>query len=97
MPLVFYAEGGGCPPGDTDRLTMTGLDGLVFARLAKVLGLCLVGVISGDCFLEIWGAGLLLRDRCDGKNTSIGSAGPATIDGEDLGTYYSAELGPVSL
>ncbi len=39
MPLVFYAEGGGGRPGDTDRLGMTGLDGPSFVQFAKLSGL----------------------------------------------------------
>ena len=39
LPLVFYAEGGGGRPGDTDRLGMTGLDGPSFVQFAKLSGL----------------------------------------------------------
>src|SRR6266702_711806 len=51
MPLVFYAEGGGGRPGDTDRLGMTGLDGPSFVQFAKLSGLVpVIGVVSGYCF-----------------------------------------------
>ena len=51
LPLVFYAEGGGGRPGDTDRLGMTGLDGPSFVQFAKLSGLVpVVGVVSGYCF-----------------------------------------------
>ena len=39
LPLVFFAEGGGGRPGDTDRLGMTGLDGPSFVQFAKLSGL----------------------------------------------------------
>ena len=35
LPLVFYAEGGGGRPGDTDRLGITGLDGPSFVQFAR--------------------------------------------------------------
>ena len=37
MPLVFFTEGGGGRPGDTDRLGMTGLDGPSFVQFAQAL------------------------------------------------------------
>jgi len=51
VPLVFYAEGGGGRPGDTDRLGMTGLDGPSFVQFARLSGLVpVIGVVSGYCF-----------------------------------------------
>ena len=51
LPLVFYAEGGGGRPGDTDRLGMTGLDGPSFVQFARLSGLVpVIGVVSGYCF-----------------------------------------------
>ncbi|GAA0004995.1 hypothetical protein BRDID11002_49980 [Bradyrhizobium diazoefficiens] len=47
VPLVFYAEGGGGRPGDTDRLGMTGLDGPSFVQFARLSGLVpVIGVVS---------------------------------------------------
>src|SRR6266436_1545269 len=82
LPLVFYAEGGGGRPGDTDRLGMTGLDGPSFVQFAKLSGLVpVVGVVSGYCFAE---------------NAAIGMGGPAMIEGGGLGVYHPADVGPVS-
>jgi acetyl/propionyl-CoA carboxylase alpha subunit/acetyl-CoA carboxylase carboxyltransferase component len=97
MPLVFYAEGGGGRPGDTDRLGMTGLDGPSFVQFAKLSGLVpVIGVVSGFCFA----GNAAMLGCCDviiaTKNASIGMGGPAMIEGGGLGVYHPAEVGPVS-
>ncbi|MDR3467218.1 MAG: carboxyl transferase domain-containing protein [Xanthobacteraceae bacterium] len=97
LPLVFYAEGGGGRPGDTDRLGMTGLDGPSFVQFARLSGLVpVVGVVSGYCFA----GNAALLGCCDviiaTKNASIGMGGPAMIEGGGLGVYHPAEVGPVS-
>ncbi len=97
VPLVFYAEGGGGRPGDTDRLGMTGLDGPSFVQFAKLSGLVpVVGIVSGYCFA----GNAAMLGCCDviiaTKNASIGMGGPAMIEGGGLGVYHPAEVGPVS-
>ncbi len=97
MPLVFYAEGGGGRPGDTDRLGMTGLDGPSFVQFARLSGLVpVVGVVSGYCFA----GNAAMLGCCDviiaTRNASIGMGGPAMIEGGGLGVYHPAEVGPVS-
>ncbi|OAF17634.1 acetyl-CoA carboxylase family protein [Bradyrhizobium neotropicale] len=97
VPLVFYAEGGGGRPGDTDRLGMTGLDGPSFVQFARLSGLVpVIGVVSGYCFA----GNAAMLGCCDviiaTKNASIGMGGPAMIEGGGLGVYHPAELGPVS-
>ncbi|MCW5702537.1 MAG: carbamoyl-phosphate synthase large subunit [Bradyrhizobium sp.] len=97
LPLVFYAEGGGGRPGDTDRLGMTGLDGPSFVQFARLSGLVpVIGVVSGYCFA----GNAAMLGCCDviiaTKNASIGMGGPAMIEGGGLGVYHPAEVGPVS-
>ena len=97
MPLVFYAEGGGGRPGDTDRLGMTGLDGPSFVQFAKLSGLVpVIGVVSGYCFA----GNAAMLGCCDviiaTRNASIGMGGPAMIEGGGLGVYHPAEVGPAS-
>lgn len=97
VPLVFYAEGGGGRPGDTDRLGMTGLDGPSFVQFARLSGLVpVIGVVSGYCFA----GNAAMLGCCDviiaTKNASIGMGGPAMIEGGGLGVYHPAEVGPVS-
>ena len=95
LPLVFYAEGGGGRPGDTDRLGMTGLDGPSFVQFAKLSGLVpVIGIVSGYCFA----GNAAMLGCCDviiaTKNASIGMGGPAMIEGGGLGVYHPAEVGP---
>src|SRR5205807_9142577 len=97
LPLVFYGEGGGGRPGDTDRLGMTGLDGPSFVQFAKLSGLVpVVGIVSGYCFA----GNAAMLGCCDviiaTRNASIGMGGPAMIEGGGLGVYLLAEVGPVS-
>ena len=97
LPLVFYAEGGGGRPGDTDRLGMTGLDGPSFVQFAKLSGLVpVIGIVSGYCFA----GNAAMLGCCDviiaTMNASIGMGGPAMIEGGGLGVYHPAEVGPVS-
>ncbi len=97
VPLVFYAEGGGGRPGDTDRLGMTGLDGPSFLQFARLSGLVpVIGIVSGYCFA----GNAAMLGCCDviiaTKNASIGMGGPAMIEGGGLGVYHPAEVGPVS-
>jgi acetyl/propionyl-CoA carboxylase alpha subunit/acetyl-CoA carboxylase carboxyltransferase component len=98
LPLVFYAEGGGGRPGDTDRLGMTGLDGPSFVQFARLSGLVpVVGVVSGYCFA----GNAAMLGCCDviiaTQNASVGMGGPAMIEGGGLGVYHPAEVGPVSV
>jgi acetyl/propionyl-CoA carboxylase alpha subunit/acetyl-CoA carboxylase carboxyltransferase component len=98
LPLVFYAEGGGGRPGDTDRLGMTGLDGPSFVQFARLSGLVpVVGVVSGYCFA----GNAAMLGCCDviiaTQNASVGMGGPAMIEGGGLGVYDPAEVGPVSV
>lgn len=97
IPLVFYAEGSGGWLGDTDWLGMMGLDGPSFVQYAKLSGLVpVVGVVSGYCC----DANAAILGGCDviiaTKNASIGTGGPAMIEGGGLAVRHLAEAGPVS-
>ena len=51
LPLVFFTEGGGGRPGDTDGLGVAGLDCWAFHYFGRLSGLVpLVGINSGRCF-----------------------------------------------
>jgi acetyl-CoA carboxylase carboxyltransferase component len=51
LPVVFFTEGGGGRPGDTDGLAVSGLDTLAFYLFARLSGLVpLIGIASGYCF-----------------------------------------------
>ena len=98
LPLVFFAEGGGGRPGDTDRASIAGLDGPSFAALASLSGqVPVVGVAVGRCFA----GNAALLGCCDviiaTEDSSIGMAGPAMIEGGGLGRYAPEEVGPIGV
>lgn len=97
MPLVFFTEGGGGRPGDSDYLGVSGLDCHTFAAMAALSGqVPLVGVAAGRCFA----GNAALLGCCDviiaTRDSTLGMAGPAMIEGGGLGRYRPEEVGPVS-
>ncbi len=88
LPIVFFTEGGGGRPGDTDGLSLIGLDVFAFNFFAKLSGLVpLVAVNSGYCFA----GNAALLGCCDvviaTENSNIGMGGPAMIEGGGLGVF----------
>ena len=99
LPVIFFAEGGGGRPGDTDNATkVAGLDGPSFLQYARLSGLVpRIAVVSGRCF-----AGNAVFAGCSDlmiatENACIGMAGPAMIEGGGLGSFKPEEVGPVSV
>jgi len=98
LPVVFFTEGGGGRPGDTDGLGVSGLDCLAFQYFGKLSGLVpLVGIASGRCFA----GNAALLGCCDvviaTENANIGMGGPAMIEGGGLGVFRPDEIGPVDV
>jgi len=98
LPIVFFTEGGGGRPGDTDGLGVAGLDCLAFNYFGSLSGLVpLVGVVSGRCFA----GNAALLGCCDvviaTKDANIGMGGPAMIEGGGLGVFRPEEVGPVDV
>jgi acetyl-CoA carboxylase carboxyltransferase component len=98
LPLVLFAEGGGGRPGDTDSPQVSGLEVMAFALFGRLSGLVpLVGVVSGRCFA----GNAALLGCCDviiaTRDSSIGMAGPAMIEGGGLGRFHPDDVGPVSV
>jgi acetyl-CoA carboxylase carboxyltransferase component len=98
LPVVFFTEGGGGRPGDTDGSGVSGLDCLAFALWGGLSGLVpLIGVNSGRCFA----GNAALLGVCDviiaTENSNIGMGGPAMIEGGGLGVYAPDEVGPMSV
>ena len=96
LPTVFYAEGGGGRPGDTDHPVVSALDTRAFALWARLSGLVpRIAVVAGRCF-----AGNAVIAGCSDlivatENVSLGMGGPAMIEGGGLGTVDPDEVGPV--
>ena len=98
LPVVFFTEGGGGRPGDTDGLGMAGLDCWAFTYFARLSGLVpLVGINSGRCFA----GNAALLGSCDvviaTANSNIGMGGPAMIEGGGLGVFRPDEVGPMDV
>jgi acetyl/propionyl-CoA carboxylase alpha subunit/acetyl-CoA carboxylase carboxyltransferase component len=96
LPVVFFTEGGGGRPGDTDGAGVAGLDCWAFNYWGRLSGLVpLVGVNSGRCFA----GNAALLGCCDvviaTANSSIGMGGPAMIEGGGLGVFHPDEVGPM--
>ncbi|MBA3288343.1 MAG: biotin carboxylase, partial [Acidimicrobiia bacterium] len=96
LPVVFFTEGGGGRPGDTEAPGPTGLDCLAFLWLAELSGLVpLVGINAGYCFA----GNAAILGCCDvviaTLDSNIGMGGPAMIEGGGLGTFAPTEIGPI--
>ncbi|MEN9643595.1 MAG: hypothetical protein RL238_264 [Actinomycetota bacterium] len=98
LPVVFFTEGGGGRPGDTDQSGVSGLDCLAFMYFAELSGLVpIVGVNAGYCFA----GNAAILGCCDvviaTEDSNIGMGGPAMIEGGGLGVFDPHEIGPVEV
>ncbi len=98
LPVVFFTEGGGGRPGDTETPSVTGLDCLAFLWFARLSGTVpLVGVAAGYCFA----GNAAILGCCDvviaTRDANIGMGGPAMIEGGGLGVYDPTEVGPIDV
>ncbi len=98
IPIVFFTEGGGGRPGDTDGLGVSGLDCLAFRWFAELSGTVpLVGIASGYCFA----GNAAILGCCDvviaTEDSNIGMGGPAMIEGGGLGVFEPTEIGPIEV
>ena len=98
LPTVFFAEGGGGRPGDTDYPVVSALDTRAFALWARLSGLVpRIAVVAGRCF-----AGNAVIAGCSDlivatENISLGMGGPAMIEGGGLGKVDPDEVGPIAM
>jgi acetyl-CoA carboxylase carboxyltransferase component len=98
LPTVFFAEGGGGRPGDTDFPVVSSLHVRAFALWAGLSGLVpRIAIVKGNCF-----AGNAVIAGCADlivatKDASIGMGGPAMIAGGGLGHFEPHEVGPIDM
>ncbi len=98
LPTVFFAEGGGGRPGDSDYPVVSALDVRAFALWAGLSGLVpRIAVVNGRCF-----AGNAMIAGCSDlivatRDSSIGMGGPAMIAGGGLGEVDPDEVGPADV
>jgi acetyl-CoA carboxylase carboxyltransferase component len=98
LPVVFFTEGGGGRPGDTDGMGVSGLDCMAFNLFAGLSGLVpLVGITTGRCFA----GNAALLGCCDvviaTEGANIGMGGPAMVEGGGLGVFPPEAIGPVEV
>lgn len=98
LPTVFFAEGGGGRPGDTDHPTVSSLEVRAFKLWAALSGVVpRIAIVKGRCFAGnavIAGCSDLIVATAD---TSIGMGGPAMIAGGGLGDVAPDAVGPISV
>lgn len=100
LPVIFYPEGGGGRPNDTDAsdVFVAGLNITSFHAFARLSGkVPRIAVVSGYCF-----AGSAAFAGCADviiatRNACLGMGGPAMIEGGGLGAYAPTEIGPTSV
>jgi len=97
LPVVFFPEGGGGRPNDTDAsdVFVAGLNITSFHAFARLSGkVPRLAVVSGFCFAGSAAfagcADLIIATR----NSNLGMGGPAMIEGGGLGVYSPQEIGP---
>jgi acetyl-CoA carboxylase carboxyltransferase component len=98
LPTIFFAEGGGGRPGDTDYATVSALDTRAFALWARLSGIVpRIAVVAGWCF-----AGNAVIAGCSDlivatENVSLGMGGPAMIEGGGLGKVKPEDVAPLAM
>ena len=98
LPVVFFAEGGGGRPGDTDHPVVSALHVRAFALWAKLSGkVPRIAIVKGRCF-----AGNAVIAGCSDlivatEDASLGMGGPAMIAGGGLGDVPADEVGPIGM
>ncbi len=99
-PVVFFTEGGGGRPGDTDtgKIGMSGVDCTSFGSFAGLSGhVPIIGVNAGRCFAGN-AAFLATTDIIIAtEDSNIGMGGPAMIEGGGLGSFTPEEVGPIDV
>lgn len=98
LPTVFFTEGGGGRPSDTDYPVVSALDVRSFKLWAALSGVVpRIAVVSGRCFagnaILAGSADLIVATR----NSTMGVAGPAMIAGAGLGDHKAEDIGPVDV
>ena len=96
LPVVFFAEGGGGRPGETEYLGASGgLENLSFWYLGNLNGLVpLIGITNRYSFAGNAAVLALCDVIIATKQSNIGMGGPAMIDGGGLGKVAASSIGP---
>lgn len=99
LPVIMYTEGGGGRPGDTDVQTQIGgLHLMTWVAWSELSGqVPRIAVANGYNFAGnaalFGGADIKIATR----ESWIGMAGPAMIEGGGLGSFAATEIGPIEV
>ena len=95
LPVVWFAEGGGGRPGDTDTTAVAGLDVPTFRSFAQLSGLVpKIAIVAGRCFACNAAIAGLSEIIIATRDSNLGMGGPAMIEGGGLGVFRPEEIGP---
>jgi acetyl/propionyl-CoA carboxylase alpha subunit/acetyl-CoA carboxylase carboxyltransferase component len=97
LPVVWFAEGGGGRPGDTDTTAVAGLDVPTFRSFAQLSGLVpKIAIVAGRCFAGNAAIAGLSEIIIATRDSNLGMGGPAMIEGGGLGVFKPEQIGPSS-
>jgi acetyl/propionyl-CoA carboxylase alpha subunit len=98
LPVVWFAEGGGGRPGDTDGIGASGLATPSFKAFARLAGkVPKIAIVSGRCFAgNASFAGVSEILICT-RGANLGMGGPAMIEGGGLGVFTPEQIGPMDV
>ena len=95
LPVVWFAEGGGGRPGDTDTTAVAGLDVPTFRSFAQLSGVVpKIAIVTGRCFAGNAAIAGLSEIIIATKGSNLGMGGPAMIEGGGLGVFRPEQIGP---
>lgn len=95
LPVVWFAEGGGGRPGDTDTTAVAGLDVPTFRSFAQLSGLVpKIAIVAGRCFAGNAAIAGLSEIIIATRDSNLGMGGPAMIEGGGLGVFRPEAIGP---
>ena len=97
LPVVWFAEGGGGRPGDTDTTAVAGLDVPTFRSFAQLSGLVpKIAIVAGRCFAGNAAIAGLSEIIIATRDSNLGMGGPAMIEGGGLGVFRPERIGPAA-
>ena len=97
LPVVWFAEGGGGRPGDTDTTAVAGLDVPTFRSFAQLSGLVpKIAIVAGRCFAGNAAIAGLSEIIIATRDSNLGMGGPAMIEGGGLGVFRPEQIGPAA-
>jgi acetyl-CoA carboxylase carboxyltransferase component/acetyl/propionyl-CoA carboxylase alpha subunit len=95
LPVVWFVEGGGGRPGDTDTTAVAGLDVPTFRSFAQLSGLVpKIAIVAGRCFAGNAALAGLSEIIIATQDSNLGMGGPAMIEGGGLGVFRPEQIGP---